>query len=182
MQLDFPVVRGQFPIHTNCLGFLRYQSKKWKPSIVAINGYTLLLCRTAVYPGSSASLNRWGKSRSRSSKGSADARYPAAVSLLSVLRVSALKCAIPKDRRDQITFSAKLYDFNAVSNKLPRPSRSPRRGLPARSIIRLYSPRSFRPRASPRDTDHSPWPPIPALRTIACDINLLTRPLPSGKG
>lgn len=49
-----------------------------------------------------------------------------------------------------------LNVFNAVSDNLPRPSRSPRRGLSAKSIIRLYSPQSVSPRGSPREKDQSP--------------------------
>ena len=67
-------------------------------------------------------------------------------------------------------------------NGLPLPSRSPRRGLSAISIIRMYSPWSSSPRTSPREIDHSPWPPMPAFSGMACDISRLTRSLPSGKG
>ena len=34
----------------------------------------------------------------------------------------------------------------------------------------------------PLDMDHRPPPPIPAFNAMACDINRLTRPLPSTKG
>jgi hypothetical protein len=50
----------------------------------------------------------------------------------------------------------------ALRERFPRPSKAPSRGESARSIVVLYSVRLLRPRASPREMDHSPCASIPA--------------------
>jgi hypothetical protein len=51
--------------------------------------------------------------------------------------------------------------FHSFQGEISHPSKSPCRGMSAKSIMRLYSPRLSRPRARPREIDHVPCAPMP---------------------